>query len=346
MLTQEQILEIREHLENAKNPIFFFDNDPDGLCSFLLLQRYIGRGKGVVIKSLPDLDETYFRRVEELNSDYIFVLDKPTISQEFLDLAEKAGIPLVHIDHHNVSKTPIKYYYNTYYVDKKYDPVSYLCYAIANKKEDMWLAAIGCITDSFLPDFIPEIEKKYPGLIDFKYKTAFDILYKTKLGEICMVISFAIRDKTSNVVSLMKFLRDAKTPYDILEENNKTRGFLEKFKEINSKYQKLLEKSEAYAKDKIIFFSYGGDLSINQYLANEIAYKHPKKPIVVIYKKGSMANVSLRWEKDIRTATVNAISTIEGASGGGHEHASGARIPSDKIGDFKEKLLEEIKRLS
>ena len=44
MLTKKQINEIREHLEKAQNPLFFFDNDPDGLCSFLLLQRYIGRG--------------------------------------------------------------------------------------------------------------------------------------------------------------------------------------------------------------------------------------------------------------------------------------------------------------
>jgi single-stranded DNA-specific DHH superfamily exonuclease len=39
MLNDKQIDEIREHLEKAQNPLFFFDNDDDGLCSFLLLQR-------------------------------------------------------------------------------------------------------------------------------------------------------------------------------------------------------------------------------------------------------------------------------------------------------------------
>jgi hypothetical protein len=48
------------------NPIFFFDNDNDGLMSFLLLQRYIGRGKGVVIRSFPDLNVSYYRKVVEL----------------------------------------------------------------------------------------------------------------------------------------------------------------------------------------------------------------------------------------------------------------------------------------
>ncbi|MEK9185033.1 MAG: hypothetical protein AAB866_02620 [Patescibacteria group bacterium] len=46
MLTEKQINEIKEHLEKAQNPVFFYDNDPDGLCSFLLLQRYIDDGVG------------------------------------------------------------------------------------------------------------------------------------------------------------------------------------------------------------------------------------------------------------------------------------------------------------
>ena len=71
MLTQKQIKEIKEHLEKAQNPVFFFDNDSDGLCSFLLLSRWMNRGKGVAVKSFPDLNEGYFRKVDELNADYI-----------------------------------------------------------------------------------------------------------------------------------------------------------------------------------------------------------------------------------------------------------------------------------
>lgn len=88
MLTTHQIEEIREHLNNAQNPVFFFDNDQDGLCSFLLLQKYIGRGKGFPIKT-SSLVKELFRKVEEFNSDYIFVLDKPVISEEFVQEVEK-----------------------------------------------------------------------------------------------------------------------------------------------------------------------------------------------------------------------------------------------------------------
>ena len=94
MLTTKQISEIKEHLNNAQNPLFFFDNDPDGLCSFILLQRYIKRGKGFPVKSAP-LDKSYFRKINEFNPDYIFILDIPTVSEEFWEEIKKINLPIV-----------------------------------------------------------------------------------------------------------------------------------------------------------------------------------------------------------------------------------------------------------
>ena len=71
MLTKSQITEIKEHLNNAQDPLFFFHNDQDGLCSFLLLQRFIERGKGFPIKVVP-MEKDYMRKINELNPDYVF----------------------------------------------------------------------------------------------------------------------------------------------------------------------------------------------------------------------------------------------------------------------------------
>ena len=101
MLTTKQIDQIKEHLNNAQNPLFFFDNDPDGLCSFILLQRYIKRGKGFPVKSAP-LDKDYFRKINEFNPDYLFILDIPTVSEEFFEEIRKLNLPLTCIDHHNI----------------------------------------------------------------------------------------------------------------------------------------------------------------------------------------------------------------------------------------------------
>ncbi len=122
MLTKKQINEIREHLEFAQNPLFFFDNDDDGLVSFLLLRRFIERGRGIPIKSFPDLNESYLKRIEELNPDYIFILDKPLVSLEFLKKCAEKNLPVVWIDHHTVEKIDLPEnvsYYNSFFVDGK-----------------------------------------------------------------------------------------------------------------------------------------------------------------------------------------------------------------------------------
>ncbi len=348
MLTEKQIIEIREHLENAKNPVFFFDNDPDGLCSFLLLQRFIGRGRGVVIKEAGKLSARYFHRVEEFKADYIFVLDKPAIDKEFIEMAKAKNLTIVHIDHHppEALEGKTEYYYNPMLVSKTNEPASDLCYKIAKRKEDIWIAAVGCISDACIPDFIDEFQKKYPELINIKYKTAFDILYKTEIGKIAMILSFGLRDTTSNVVLMMKFLMNAANPRDLLEENAKTKSFLNKFEHIFKIYMNLLERAKQSASEDILFFSYSGEVGLNRDLSNELMYLYPGKIIVIAYTKGNRANVSMRWEKgDIRTPTLKALEGLEGATGGGHEHAPGAQMPADQLKQFKENLFKEIESL-
>ena len=74
MITKKQIEEIRGYLNKAENPLFFFDDDPDGLCSYLILKKYIGKGKGVVLKTKPILEEGFYMKIQEYNPDYVFIL--------------------------------------------------------------------------------------------------------------------------------------------------------------------------------------------------------------------------------------------------------------------------------
>ena len=97
MLTLKQIEELRTHLKTAENPLFFYDDDPDGICSYLLLKKYVEKGKGVILKASPRLDINLKRKLEEHYPDKIFVLDIPIITQEFIDIAKS---PIYWIDHH------------------------------------------------------------------------------------------------------------------------------------------------------------------------------------------------------------------------------------------------------
>ena len=342
MLNEKQIEEIREHLEKAQNPLFFFDNDNDGLTSFLLLRRFIDRGKGIPIRSYPELNESYYKRVKELNSDYVFILDKPVVSDEFLDKVHEDNLPLVWIDHHQVDKPKQEWvnYYNPYLNDKTNEPVSYISYKIANKKDDIWIAVIGCVSDALIPDFYKEFQEKYPELDKENPKSAFDVLYNSEIGKIAMMLDFSLKDSITNVVNMLKFMVEVKSPYDVLEENQKTKQIMRKYNEINAKYQSLLEKARKEATDKLIFFQYSGEYSISSNISNQLKYENPDKVIVVAYIKDDMANISLRGSIDIRKLTLDAIKDIDGATGGGHKQATGAKMSAGYLPGFKEKIEE------
>lgn len=346
MLTQLQNDEIKEHLDSSQNPLFFFDNDPDGLCSFLLLQRFSGKGKGVPIKSFPSLHKKYFRKVNELNADYIFVLDKPLISEEFIEEARKENIPIIWIDHHEFSQKNIPdnvYYYNPLYNEHKTnEPVTDLCYKITNNKKDLWIAVVGCVYDKFLPDYYQQFRKEYPELT-VSTNEAFKVLYGSEVGKIARIFNFSMMDKTTNVVSMLKYLMDAKNPYDVLNENVKNKQMHKRFNEIDGKYKKILEKvtfSSDFFND-VLFFTYGGETSMSGDIANEVSYLYPNKKVLIGYRNGFKINISGRG-KNIREKIMPILKEIPGSSGGGHKDAIGASIPIDLVEFFKQKL-EEMK---
>lgn len=338
MLIQKQIIEIREHLEKSQRPLFFFDNDADGLCSFLLLQRFIGRGKGVPIKGSPENMDDYLRKVSELNADSIFILDKPIVSREFLENVDKLGVAIIWIDHHENDLKDIPdfvNYYNPLLNElKNNEPTTYLCYQVSQKKEDMWIATLGCISDGFIPEFYPEFRKEYPDL-SIEADSAFDIFYKSTIGKILKLFSFGLKDRTTNVMNMLRFLIKVRSPYEILEEGKENYTMHKRFKEISQKYEKLREKIKKINKDgKLLFFQYSGDMSMSSDLANELSYKNPEKFVLVAYVKGDKVNISGRGN-DIRKYVLKVIEGLEGARGGGHENAVGAQVRINDIDEFR-----------
>ncbi|MFH0831989.1 MAG: DHHA1 domain-containing protein [archaeon] len=344
MIAEEKLSEFRELLHTAQNPLFLFDNDTDGLSAFLLLRRVSGKGKGVAIKSFPDLNASYIRKLHEFNPDYVFILDKPLMAKEFVEAALSLGIKVVWLDHHPLQEHENVLYFNPLSGNPETnEPTSYWAYRIANKKEDMWLAMLGCIGDWFLPEFSSEFSEQYPDIFS-DVRTAAQALYETQIGKIAKIVSFAMKDRTTNVVRMIKFLIEVKDLHEILEENSKTRTIYKRYREINQKYSKLLDKAKATAQQKLLFFQYAGDLSISGELANELFYNFPDKTVAVAYIKGSDAQISLRSKGDIREKTAKAMSGLEGRSGG-HKNACAAKVSVSDLPKFRENLEGEINPL-
>src|SRR5210317_747001 len=100
MIPKEKIEELKQALLSSEKQIFFFDDDPDGLCSFLLLYRLIEKGKGVIVKQTPLLDSSFLRKVDEYGPDKVFILDIPRVNQELFDALAERKIDTYWLDHH------------------------------------------------------------------------------------------------------------------------------------------------------------------------------------------------------------------------------------------------------
>ena len=338
MLTEKQYQQIKEELDNRQNPLFFFDDDPDGLCSFLLLYKYKKEGHGFVVKTHPKLDIRSVPKIEQYNADKVFVLDVAQLEQDFIDACK---VPLIWVDHHGPSEVHNVKYFNPRLAKKDDNiPTTYMCYKVA--QSDLWIAMLGCIADYYMPDFVDEFKKKYPDLMNNE-KSTEDIYFNTKLGTLIKMFSFCLKGKTSDVMKSMKILTRIESPYEILnQETAKGKFIFQRYEKISKLYDTLLESAVKEAgKEKVLVFTYADDkTSFTSDLSNELLYKFPDKIIIVGRKKDEDIRMSIRSKNILIPPLLEkSLAGLEGY-GGGHEFACGANI---KERDFKE-FVERIKK--
>lgn len=344
MISKEEISEIREHLQGAVSPLFYFDNDQDGSRSYLLLRRMIGKGAGIPVKTSP-LNENYYRRIREFEPDCVFILDQPTVDNDFFEKLHNEGIKIVWIDHHEniIEEIPsYVHYYNPLYSGERInEPVTSVCYEISKKKEDVWLAVVGCIADRFMPDFYFDFFEKFPDL-GKNAEDPFDVFYNSEIGKISRMIGTGLKDRTTNVVKMLRFLSNVKNPYEVLEETRENHTMHKRFEMINTRFEKLIEKAkENVDSSNLLVFRYSGETSMSADLANKLSYLYPDKYLLVAYIKGVRVNVSMRG-KDVKEKAFLAIKEFPHATCGGHNDAVGAQMDVDELDKFVENLKKGL----
>lgn len=342
-LSSIQIKQIRDHLDSCKNPLFFFDDDQDGVCSFLQLYRYKKEGKGIIVKTTPKLGTFFVNKAKEYGPDKIFILDLAIVEQDFLDEME---VPVIWIDHHGPFEMDNVKYFNPR-ASKWEDnhPTSYMCHQVV--QQDLWIAAVGCIADWFLPPFLNDFNKEYPDLIDKQYKTAGDIIYNTRLGLLTRIFAFVLKGKTADVMNSIKVLTRIGSPYEILNRETAQGKFIYKrYEDANKMYEPLIRDALRTAEktnEKLVLFQYHDDkTSFTSELSNESIYIHPGKIILVAREKNEEMKCSLRSSKTILPPLVEkALVGLEGY-GGGHELACGLNVKTRDFEEFVRRFKEMI----
>jgi single-stranded DNA-specific DHH superfamily exonuclease len=344
MLNKKEVAQIQEELKLAQSPLFFYDDDPDGLCSYIIMYKYIKEGKGIIVKSSPVLKEMYVRKVTELNPDKIFILDKPLVQTEFIDQVKK---PIIWIDHHeiqnNFNKDKVKYYNPKKNDPDAYIPTTRLAYQINEDPKLLWVAMVGCLGDYYYPDFVNQFIEKYPSLLS-EDKGLDDAKYNQPVGKLVNIFSFLLKGSTTDVKKNVSILMKLENPEEILNQTSaKGRYLYKKFEPIDKIYQELIKKSKKYVnRSKILLFPYEEDkISLTADLANYLTYKYPQKIIIIARKKSGEYKCSIRAKFPIREGLTKSLIGINGY-GGGHDNACGAVIKEEDWEKFLTNFKENV----
>ena len=355
MITKEECDTIRSLLEQAWRPMFLFDDDPDGLCSFCLLYRYANKGKGVVVKNSPVVtEEIYAKKVESYGPDLLVILDKPKVEQEFLS---SISIPVIWIDHHepqNPAESHVHYFNPLNHTDVS-TPTTYQCWRVVSGKglqsesNDVWFAAVGCIGDWFFPEIIAEqFKDQFPGLLPEDITTAPSALFRkdSKVGMLSKVLYFLLKGRLKECEKHFKILTRVNDPREILEQSSAQGKYLFKwYKKINEEYERLLEMALSMIDDSPFLTAIipQNKFSFSSELSNEVFYHHPEKVIILGRSSSGYTKGSIRTSFSISLpdAVSHALMGVDGY-GGGHPQACGFRVNDADFDLFLTRLKENI----
>ena len=343
MLTKKQIQFLRDELATAKNPLFFYDGDGDGLASFLLLYRIHREGKGIALRTSSRVDELSLRKIDELNPDKVFVLDIPMMTEEFM---QKVKRPVFWIDHHPVQeiKSNIHYFNPRIKNPDAYIPTSRMAWQVSENEEDLWIATAGCLADWYMPSFINKFIKQYPQYLS-KKKDLPKTVFHSPVGMLVKLLFFLQKGPTSEVRKSVKILTRIKSPDEIFKQTTPAGTFLYKrFKSINKMYEELLtEAKKGVTRSKVLVFYYTENKwSFTANLANELMARYQKKMVIITRKKSGEMKCSLRG-KNIFKYLQQALQDVEGR-GGGHPDACGAVIKEEDWQKFLDQFKEALKK--
>lgn len=352
MLTEKQMQEIRDELDNCDRPLFFFHDDADGVCSFLQFYRHCQKGKGIVVKSTPKVDENNVNAVRNYDPDKIFILDLAMVTQDFVDAVTQKIIWIDHHDRADIGEHAIRGV--KYYNPKQNGPELNTCIAKLSYdifREDLWLGAIGTIGDWQLPEDIrQEIIQNFPDLFDKNIDTPEKALFTTKIGDLAKVINFCMKGNIKDVHKTFKVLTRVNSPYELLnEESEQAKFVMKRYKKFEDSYSRLLKDADKKfnKKDGLLVYTYPGvEVSLSGELSNELLFRHPDKIIIIARHHDHKMKTSFRSGGAIKVKDIleKAIVGINGRFGG-HEYACGGMIEDTDWDKFLENVRAELKKL-
>lgn len=359
----ETFKKIRETIEKSERPLYFFHDDPDGLCSFLCFRKYFNVGYGVTVKSKPVVNDRFYNKIEEYSPDCVITLDLAIVEQDFIDFCKARNIKIIIIDHHALRDiTGFDIYYNPKFFRKTDNTANAaLSYYILEENEDLlWIATVGTVADWQKPTFYKKIKEMAPDLLipydvsnkchphietNYSKLSPEYLLYNTNIGYLTRLFSFALKGRTSNFKKSIAALIRIKSYKELLEKSTGSAKFIAKsYDNYFDSYCSILTKALNSAKDqnsKVIIFTYENKDSFTGELSNHLYYFFKDKFIMVGRFKDDEYRMSARFRGNALKILTAALKGLNG-SGGGHKHSCGFSIHKNDFDEFIKRIESMI----
>jgi single-stranded DNA-specific DHH superfamily exonuclease len=348
-------------LQSKRGVVIIHDDDPDGICSAVLLSKCCLK----VTSENPAIHSTEYgqsltpkllRMLRRDEAQAVIFTDVPAIPHNLLsEAAEEAEILI--LDHHYPDDYQKVVYANPRLLKASaYLPSSYLAFHVAIglglPQELCWIAGIGVLSDHGVENCKPLftlIRSEFPELVGKAKLEDASLMDLAPMGLLTKTISSAIvASRRQGAQVAFKTLNSAETYRDILEGSSSEARRLREWNQIvEDEFQNItrdVRRNVVRRGGNVVVYRFQSRLRIKSLVANYLPRLFKDEIVLVIQKDGKYTHVSLRRgdriRTDLRSLVQEGIKEIPDASGGGHPEASAARLPSEWVDQFMDRIVQ------
>lgn len=364
---------------SSKKAALFFDDDPDGIASGVLLEKLL-KEKGIetalrlhFTRKKKPFSDAFIEDLKKNNIELLVVTDFSIAGfgfyEEYKQFLQTTDIKVLIIEHHQDNSIysfdeSKALYINSGNIQSEVNGAQYCCakftYDFATeiapqlKKYD-WLVAMGIIGDSNYytwGDFVRDIIKKKNQTTEKEIPIPVEAedFYFTPYGLAAKDIFFGIGKHESETLKIYDAAFKAHTIEQLLE-------FLKTYDPIKKEAYDYIENYEYLVKTNppdpkqlnIAEIEMKSKYHIGNIVANIVSARYPDT-VFFVYNKNDDGYVYISGR--LQTGTINlgkvfknCEKKVEGAVGGGHIHAAGARVAEDNFKAFRNAFYGELEHV-
>lgn len=358
-LTIEDALPFLRSIKADEKVLVAHGHDNDTICSAIIMQRIVGHFTEASAELFPLKDnfavsDEDVAAMKKLDYDRLIIVDIAHVA------TEKAMKLIDHkdtlfIDHHQPIKFKNAVYCNPRLFDKHiYMPVSYLTYRLyesfGEASRVAWIAAVGVLSDHGMAvskDLFDFVYKLDPKLLGEKCADEEELFTHSTLGKLAKVLDNArVVKGREGAVFAANTLQILKSYKSLINGGTDDTARLKEWSGMAEKeFRRLVtdfNRKRKLLKGNVIFYEIPSKMNIKSSLGGYLVQFCPENVLVLAQQKDRMMDVSLRRGKrdgtDLNKMAQRAVKGIPGGAGGGHEAASGARLPMKYLPKFLKQL--------